>query len=46
MKIKELIKELKNYPADMEVCVDGYEDGYDYIGVVHKLEVSYNESRS
>lgn len=31
MKIKELIKELEKYNPELEVCVDGYEDGYDSI---------------
>ncbi len=27
MTVKELIEALSNFPSDMRVCVDGYEDG-------------------
>ena len=29
MKVGDLIKLLREYPSDLRVVVDGYEDGYD-----------------
>ena len=29
MTVEELVQALQNYPADMPVVVDGYEEGYD-----------------
>ena len=29
MTVEELVQALQNYPADMPVLVDGYEEGYD-----------------
>lgn len=29
MKVDDLIKLLQEYPSDLRVVVDGYEDGYD-----------------
>jgi len=41
MKIAELKEKLSEFPDDMEVCVDGYESGYDDIGVLSTKCVSF-----
>lgn len=35
MKISQLIQLLSSYPADTEVLVEGYENGYDPLHSVH-----------
>lgn len=40
MKVKELIDELKILPADAQVLVQGYEDGFDSIVAVKEITVA------
>ena len=40
MKVSELIEVLKTFPPEMEVLVDGYEEGYDDIASVSKQSAS------
>lgn len=42
MKVSELIDALKTMPADAQVLVQGYEDGYDNIKVVRQIPVAKN----
>ncbi len=42
MTTTELIEELKKYPADMRVVVDGYEDGLDDVVKVEELLLKLN----
>lgn len=39
MKIKDLIEKLQQFDPDMEVVVDGYETGYDYVKEIYKIPV-------
>ena len=45
MKISELIEQLKKYPADMEVLVPSYEDGFDPVTDCRPLHVVTYEPR-
>lgn len=40
MKVKDLIEKLKNFPADEEVLVQGYEDGFDGVVSIQKMRVA------
>lgn len=40
MKVKDLIERLKSFPADEEVLVQGYEDGFDGIVSIQKMRVA------
>lgn len=40
MKIKDLINKLKSLPADAQVLVQGYEDGFDDIKDVRQIAAS------
>jgi hypothetical protein len=42
MKVKELIAALERYPSDMEVLVDGYEEGYEPAEIVQQVYVVKN----
>jgi hypothetical protein len=42
MNINELIEQLKNYPPDMRVILDGYEGGYADVISLHKKEIYLN----
>lgn len=42
MKIKELIKKLKEFDPELEVVVDGYEGGCDYPRSIDKIEIKKN----
>ncbi len=42
MTIKDLIEKLKTFPADAQVLVQGYEDGYDSIKSVNEIAVAKN----
>lgn len=42
MKVKDLIKNLEEFPADMEVVVQGYEGGCTNISVVEPISVFPN----
>jgi hypothetical protein len=44
MIIKDLIEKLKNFPADTQVLVQGYEDGYDSIKFISEIPVIKNPS--
>ena len=39
MTVRDLIEYLSRQEPDMEVVVDGYEDGYNPIGIIHKRYV-------
>lgn len=39
MKVKDLIEKLKSFPADEEVLVQGYEDGFDGVAFIQKMRV-------
>ena len=45
MKIDELIALLKQYPADLEVLVQSYEDGYDPVTDVKVMPVKEMENK-
>lgn len=42
MKVSEFIDVLKTMPADAQVLVQGYEDGYDNIKTVRQIPVVKN----
>lgn len=42
MIVAELIEQLKKYPADKRVVVDGYEDGFDDVVKVEELLLKLN----
>jgi hypothetical protein len=42
MNVKDLIEKLKTFPADTQVLVQGYEDGYDSIKSVNEIAVVKN----
>lgn len=42
MNINELIEQLKNYPPDMRVILNGYEGGYADVISLHKKEIYLN----
>jgi hypothetical protein len=42
MLIKELIEELKKYPQDSRVVVQGYEEGYNDITAISQLKIALN----
>ena len=42
MNVKELINELKTLPANAQVMVQGYEDGYDIVKSVRQITVAKN----
>jgi hypothetical protein len=39
MTVTELIKKLSEFPGNMDVLVDGYEDGYDPVSSVNQQAV-------
>ena len=45
MKNKDLIEKLKQYPEDMEIVSDGYEDGYDTIKDVQTIEAYRDKNK-
>ncbi len=47
MNVKELIEVLGEYPAEMRVVVQGYEDGYDDVksGCVKQRQVKLNAGK-
>lgn len=45
MNIKELIEELKTYPPDMPVIVEGYESGYNDITEIKEISVVLNHNK-
>jgi hypothetical protein len=46
MKVHELIHELQQYPADMPVMVDGYEEGYDELNIVKRICVRQRATKN
>lgn len=44
--IEQLINELKKYPQDYHVLVDGYEGGLDAILSTKEIGVKYDESKA
>lgn len=46
MKVKDLIEKLKEYPEDMIVVSDGYEDGFDTIKDVRIIEAYRDKNKS
>ena len=48
MTVKELMKELEQFPNNMEVVVSGYEGGYDSVAKtrISIIEVDYNSNVS
>lgn len=42
MNVEELIKKLQKLPADAQVMVQGYEDGYDAVYAVKEIPVIEN----
>ncbi len=42
MKVKDLIDKLKTLPADAQVLVQGYEDGFDSIKTVKEIATAKN----
>jgi hypothetical protein len=39
MKVKELIEKLSLFPQDLNVIVDGYEDGFDLVTSLSTIKV-------
>ena len=46
MKIKELIKKLSEFPLDIDVLVEGYEDGFDQIITVKSIRVKTHQGKN
>ena len=46
MKVKDLIEKLKEYPNDLIVVSDGYEDGFDIIQDVSIRELYRDKNKS
>jgi hypothetical protein len=42
MNIKQLIEILRQYPDEMRVIVEGYEDGFNDITIVEEKEIAIN----
>ena len=42
MKVKDLIVKLKNFSADAQVMVQGYEDGFDSVKTIKPITVVKN----
>lgn len=45
MTVAELMKQLQTYPPDMLVVTDGYEEGYDTIKRVTKMQIAENPQK-
>ena len=43
--IRSLIETLKNFPPDMPVLTDGYEDGFEHINAPKIIEVSHKPEK-
>ena len=46
MKIKELIKKLSEFPLDIDVLVEGYEDGFDQAITVKSIRVKQHQGKN
>lgn len=42
MKVKDLIDRLNTFPPDLQVLVQGYENGYDGVVRIEKISVAKN----
>ena len=45
MKVKELIDELRKYPADMRIILCGYEEGYVDLQIIKLTEIELNVNK-
>ena len=46
LTVEQLINELKKYPQDLQVLVDGYEGGLDAVVSTVLVDIEYDESKA